>query len=360
MPTPDTEERLARLLQRYRHARERRSLWDSHWRECYDFALPQRETAFGAAPGGKRTDRLFDGTAPDAVDHLASSLLAELTPPWTRWFGLEGGVALDEGERLAVAPVLDEAAQVAQSHFDRSSFAVELHQCFLDLVTVGTAALLFEEAAPGTASAFRFTAVPLTDLVVEEGPSGRLDVTFRRVNLTLGALRHRYPAAALPPEVERIAEKDPDRRFPVLEAVTPDETGRLDGYSYTALLLDGSAEATTEAGLDPGPGSGSGCTLLAQARLAVSPFIVFRWLKAPGETYGRSPVMKALPDIKTANKVVELVLKNASISVTGIWQADDDGVLNPANIKLVPGAIIPKAVGSAGLTPLEAPGRVDI
>ena len=70
--------------------------------------------------------------------------------------------------------------------------------------------------------------------------------------------------------------------------------------------------------------------------------------------------MTALPDIKTANKVVELILKNASIAVTGIWLADDDGVLNPANVKLVPGSIIPKAVGSAGLTPLQAPGRFDV
>ena len=50
--------------------------------------------------------------------------------------------------------------------------------------------------------------------------------------------------------------------------------------------------------------------------------------------------MKCLPDIKTANKVVELILKNASIAVTGIWQADDDGVLNPANIELKPGATV--------------------
>jgi hypothetical protein len=58
--------------------------------------------------------------------------------------------------------------------------------------------------------------------------------------------------------------------------------------------------------------------------------------------------------------VVELVLKNASIAVTGMWQADDDGVINPATIKLAPGTIIPKAVGSAGLTPLKAPGRFDV
>jgi Bacteriophage head to tail connecting protein len=75
---------------------------------------------------------------------------------------------------------------------------------------------------------------------------------------------------------------------------------------------------------------------------------------------GRYGAGWAFSDIKTVNKVVELILKNASIAVTGIWLADDDGVLNPANIRLVPGSIIPKAVGSAGLTPLQAPGRFDV
>src|SRR3546814_13099960 len=77
------------------------------------------------------------------------------------------------------------------------------------------------------------------------------------------------------------------------------------GWDYAALLDEGIA-----AGSDGNDG------LLAQGRFDHTPFIAFRWLKAPGETYGRSPVMKALPDIKTANKVVELVLKNASIAVT--------------------------------------------
>ena len=57
---------------------------------------------------------------------------------------------------------------------------------------------------------------------------------------------------------------------------------------------------------------------------------------------------------------MQTVLKNASIAVTGIWQADDDGVLNPANIELSPGSIIPKAIGSKGLQPLQMPGRFDV
>jgi hypothetical protein len=126
----------------------------------------------------------------------------------------------------------------------------------------------------------------------------------------------------------------------VLEALLPNAQGNVD---FAAVLNDRAAPV-----------------LLQTGTFAESPLIAFRWLKSPGEIYGRSPVMKALPDIKTANKVVELILKNASIAVTGIWQADDDGVLNPANIELKPGAIIPKAMGSAGLTPLEMPGRFDI
>lgn len=327
------------LLKRYRKAKDRRAVWESHWQECYDFALPLRDGILrNATPGEKKSDRLFDGTAPDAVDQLAASLLAQLTPPWAQWFGLTAGSELLPEERQAVAPALERAATVLQSHFDRSNFAVEMHQCYLDVVTGGTGCLLFEEAPLGDASGFRFTAVPLAEVILEESREGRLNTTFRRSEMSLAALRSRFPDAVLPSRLTNVEDED-ETRVAVIEAVLP----QSHGYAYAALLDE--------------DGEGSA---LASGRFEDSPFISFRWLKAPGEVYGRSPVMKALPDIKTANKVVELVLKNATIAVTGIWQADDDGVLNPANIKLVPGTIIPKAVGSAGLTPLDSPGRFDV
>ena len=57
---------------------------------------------------------------------------------------------------------------------------------------------------------------------------------------------------------------------------------------------------------------------------------------------------------------VSWLLKNATIAVSGIWQADDDGVINLNNINLTPGAIIPKAVGSSGLTPLASGADFDV
>jgi hypothetical protein len=66
-------------------------------------------------------------------------------------------------------------------------------------------------------------------------------------------------------------------------------------------------------------------------------------MKVAGEVYGRGPLLTALPDIKTLNKTLELVLKNASLAISGVYTAADDGVLNPQTVKLVPGAIIPVA-----------------
>lgn len=333
------ERDLTALLRRFEAARARRGAWEPLWREAYEYALPQRN-GFTVQSAGGRHDNLFDATALDAAEQLAASLLGNLTPPWSQWFGLKPGPDLSAAEAQALAPVLEQAGKTMQAHFDRSNFIMEMHQCYLDLVVGGTAALAFEEAAPGDLSAFKFTAIPLSDIVLEEGGDGALSGSFRTMELTLAQLRGRYPLAELPVNVVKDGTKDAQARFAVLESVLPDDLGSFD---FTACLTAGSSPVLLQAG-----------------RFARSPVVAFRWLKSPGEIYGRSPVMKALPDIKTANKVVELILKNASIAVTGIWQADDDGVLNPANIELRPGSIIPKAVGSKGLTPLDMPGRFDI
>jgi hypothetical protein len=324
----------ADVLARFRVAQTLRQNWESQWQECLDYTLPQRNSLNGVA---SRNNRLFDGTAGDAVDQLASSLLSQLTPTWSSWIAVAPGPLANDDEAKHLAPILRDVNGILQGHFDRSNFAVEMHQAFLDLVTLGTSCLRFDETAPGALSAFHFCASPLNTLYFLDSASGQLDTTFCKILLSTDDVLARFPQAS-----EHLKDhKNPDQRHTILYAVTPYPQG---GYVLSFLLEPDNS--------DP--------LLLDQIKSPTSPFIAFRWQKSAGEIYGRSPVMKALPDIKTANKVVELILKNASIAVTGIWLADDDGIMNPANIKLVPGAIIPKAVGSAGLTPLKMPGNFDI
>ncbi len=329
----------------YLAARRRRRPWEPLWRECFAYAAPVRGGGLGGefAPANRASDELFDGTAPDAVEQLAASLLAELAPPGSRWFELVPGAALESQQRELVAPELERATRSLHSHFERSNFAVELHQSFLDLVTVGTATLQFQEAPPGAESAFRFVAVPAAEMSVLGDADGRIVHHFRTTFTALDTIRERFPDAVLPETLKRRLDEDAAAQVELVEAAL----GEPGGCRYLAFL----------------PSRAAGCShpvVLREGWFERSPFVTFRWIKAAGELYGRSPVMTALPDIKTANKVVELILKNASIAVTGIWLAEDDGVLNPANIDLTPGSIIPKAPGSSGLVPLQAPGRFDV
>ena len=332
------------LYNTYKRSLNERAVWEQTWQECYEYAFPQRETVFSSMTS--KTNRLFDGTAPDAVDQLGAMMLSELTPPWMNWFTLSAGSEFSKEEQEKLAPTLDKMANALQTNFDRSNFAMEIHQCYLDLITAGTACLMFEEAPFGSASAFRFSAVPLSQLCLAEGPTGRLNHLFRAVQMDCDTFVQRFGDFVLTPEMMKAMYKD-HPTLEVVECVEPKTDGT---YAYTAFLKPDCQPFSNKG--DP--------VLLKEAIYETSPFIAFRWLKAPGEVYGRSPVMKALPDIKTANKVVELILKNATIAVTGIWLAEDDGVLNPANIHLTPGAIIPKAVGSKGLTALESPGKFDV
>lgn len=332
------------LYKQYLKAKNRRDIWETTWRECYEYALPQRESTFLST--SSKTNQLFDGTAPDCVDQLSALMLSELTPPWMNWFQLTAGADLSEQEAITAAPTLDKITKIVQANFDRSNLSLEIHQCFLDLITVGTGCLLFEEAPVGSHCAFRFLAVPLSEVCLDEGPTGQLDCTFRRSLVDYNTLRSRFPTFELPDRIVKELLKN-ESKIALIESVIPRALGK---YDYCAFLE---------------PANQPDCLkntdmVLKENIFETSPFISFRWLKAPGEVYGRSPVMKALPDIKTVNKVIELVLKNATIATTGIWLAEDDGVLNPANIQLVPGAIIPKAVGSKGLIPLEPAGKFDV
>ena len=100
------EHELEKLVSRYQKAAERKQYWEPHWRECYEYAFPLRENVSSALYGSNEGERknlcLYDGTAPDAVDQLASSLLAELTPPWAKWFGLRPGNELSPQEQEQV------------------------------------------------------------------------------------------------------------------------------------------------------------------------------------------------------------------------------------------------------------------
>jgi hypothetical protein len=63
------------------------------------------------------------------------------------------------------------------------------------------------------------------------------------------------------------------------------------------------------------------------------PAIVPRWALIPKSVYAVGPAFDALPDMKELNAIKALELANLDIAVSGMWIAEDDGVLMPRTIQ---------------------------
>jgi hypothetical protein len=333
-----------RLLADYDKAEQVRDPWKTIWQDCYDYALPMRgENFYGSnQPGQKRTDKIYDETAVVSLQEFASRMQAGLVPNYTRWAMLQAGSDVPPGQTEDVNTALEEVTSYIFDIIDASNFSQEAHECFLDL-GIGTCGLLVEEG--DIDHPVKFTAIPLTQLILESGPFDAVHKVFRSRPMKGSIIEVNWPAAQIPKNMAREIKADPNKEYTIVEAVWRDWAVKGDEvYSYCVLCKEHKVELTK--GAFKGAGS--------------NPWIIARWSKCAGETYGRGPLMNALAAVKTCNAVVELILRNADMAISGMWQVEDDGTVNVDAIELVPGALIPHGHDSRGLQPLQAGGNFDV
>ena len=336
MPTyKKSTENVSALIKRYETAKQHRSSWESHWKECYEYALPQREVFNETAGGSKKNTKIYDSTALIGTQRFASRLQSTLVPPFKKWAKLSAGIGIPKEEQSKVDKQLEEVTDILFSYINQSNLATEAHEAFLDLA-VGTAALLLDEGDGD--DLLKFTAVPLKELLVEDGPHGTIETVFRFHKHPARNIKQIWPKGKCSTAVMEMMEDKPDELVAIIEATVYNPTKKV--YEYVII------EENTK-------------HVIFEDYFDVSPWIVFRWSKVAGERYGRGPIMTALPDIKTANQVVKFVLKNAEKEIVGVYTAVDDGVLNPWTVNIKSGAVIPVAA-EGSLSPLQSGGNFNV
>jgi len=296
-----------------------RSLYD----EAYEFALPQRNLYDGYYDGGvqgqKKMNRVFDSTAIASTQRFANRMQSGIFPPQRKWCRLEPGSDIPEDRKAEAQAALDLYNEKLFDTLKQSNFDVAIGEFLLDL-SVGTAVMMIQ---PGDdINPINFIPVPQFLVSFDEGAHGQVDNVYRRMKLKVESLQRQWPDAKLSAEIKTLIQQKPTEEIELIEATVFDQ--KRGDYCYHVIEKKSKTE-------------------LVYRRMDHSPWIVSRYAKIAGETYGRGPLITALPDIKTLNKTLELVLKNASLSISGVYTAADDGVLNPNTVRIMPGAIIPVA-----------------
>ena len=330
------------FLKKYSLAEGLKSVWTPKFEEAYEYTMPGRESFYEESPGQKRTDRIFDETAVVGIQEFASRLQAGITPTFGRWINLKSGSEMPVNLKPVIDQQLDEITDYIFEVLHNSNFNQEAHEAFMDCA-IGTGCLLVNEGT--STDPIVFNAIPLPHITLNSGPNNKIDCVYRKRQIRLGDLKVLYPKADLNDVVLQKLANNPDEKISVIEGTMRNYSDpNKEAYDYVVCIKD-YEEIIVE---DKYEGVGS------------NPFITFRWNKASGEVYGRGPVFNAMAAIKTTNLTVELILENAQMNISGIYQLEDDGVINTDNIALVPGTIILVAPGSRGLQPINGAGRFDV
>lgn len=309
-----------KIMQRLEAAKANKSKWEHQLRECHRYFMPERNTFDKGENGQKIRDYVFDSTAQDSLEDFAMRMESELIPSNTNWMKLEAGTDIPDEDAEKAERYLDETTEIVFNHIRSSNFAAQAHEAFLDL-GISTGALIVE-AGDGIQSALNFRCVSLGELILEQSQRGIVTTVYREFKLPVNDILSIYPRAKLNDKLQQILNDKPTTEVELIEATIDDNKGMFDNVviykENKHFLIDEKIES--------------------------SPWIVFRETTMPGETYGRGRAMIALADTKTLNLMVKDHLKAAAFAANPMFTAADDGIINPHNIKLKPGIVLP--VGS--------------
>ena len=284
--------------------------------EAYQYAIPFRKGIKHTGAGEKRVNQAFDHTAIEAAFRFAGKLQQDLWPEGQQNFELEPGpLVQDPAQRDELGRELAKIAKVVQAFFEDGSWDMAFHEAAIDL-SAGTGAIYM----PSTADPQRLwdpMSVSIEEIMIECGANGRVTGIFWDRKGPLRTLFEAYPDGNFGKDLTDLYKAKPETEVDYrLDTVFDPKTNR-----WRLCVWCTKQDA-----------------LIEDSQTRTCPWLIPRYYRVPGESYGRGVVMLAMPAIKTTNTAVRLQLQAAAIAMLGIYTAVDDGVFNPDLSPIEPGA----------------------
>ena len=332
------------VVKRYDTLYSDRAVWHDHWQDIRELVRPDTgDFTYSAYKGERKTEKIYDGTAPWALNMLTSSLNSYMTSAIDRWFQVESreipASMLDHDSLLWLEFVSDRIYEEYAK--PESMFNSALSEFYLDECAFGTASIF--QRWDSRRGHIVFKSCPLHNSFISENSNGLVDTMYFMHQLKGRQIEQMFPESA--PSVVT-SEKGQDRGFEVIHAVFPRDDRAAEKLNKTNMAF-----ASIWVLKSPR-------TLLREDGFHGFPYHTSRWVKLAGEIYGRSPAMMCLPDIKMLNQMSKVIIKSAQKVVDPPLVVPDDGFVLP--IKTFPGALIYKESGADNIEPLITNGQVGV
>lgn len=313
--------------------RTEREPLETFWRNAYELTFPLRGQKFqstsldaAAIRSSASADQaeIYDSTAIISSKLLVSSIMSGMFPAHAQWLGLE----LRNNQDKDIEEWLEEAAKTLWKNIHASNFDVVGFEALVDLVVAGMFAIFITEGTEESGQPYKFEQWPLASIYPGDSTGdGVIDTIYREFELTAEQAVNTYDEDNLHKDIVEAAKKKPSTKFKFLHVIHPHPNHNKLQLPVASVHVDLKRKKI----------------LRKDKGFHEMPVVVPRWFVLPDSVYATGPVDDALPDIRTVNEVKKILLASGEMSYTGMWGAVDDGVLNPASVKIGPRKVIPVA-----------------
>lgn len=350
-----TEDQAKKLISR---AHSDKSASDEIYREAVELTFPDRENWTKRAEGQSRAAHSWDSTPQVSVIRAANRLSADFTPQFVPWVEIGLGSAAKLMPDAAFEAATGKSKQAAKQELENvtavvrailagPNFPTASNELYIDWHYGQGGMSIMPNDDPLEAPVL-FQSMPLSHFYAYEGPNGKLDRWFFWHEKRADVIQQEWPDAKLTKELEEQITKEA-------------EGGKPKMVKLCAVVYRDYAEKKKQYRYELFEHSARKCDRLVERQSRTPQFVTPRYSKLAGENRGRGPVLFAMPDIRTANKIVEMTLRAAALAVGGVYTATENGINGPVRIKPLAVMKVRSNGGPNGpsLLRLDTPQRID-
>lgn len=313
-----------KLIGRYTYAKDRRRMFDIMWQDVSDYVLPYRGGFTRQYVDGETLyERVYDPTAIDALEVAASGIYTNAVNPSSRWLQLkiQNTELMNQKE---IKEWLNTCSEIIQSSID-VNLAMAMIENFKDWLGYGMCALFIQEE-DSLAVPYSGTAYPLNSIYCDVDYRNKINTVFRVFDLSYAQAEEQF-GSKLPKDLRSKYSNDPNNaqcKLKFLHCIERKRNRNTSGKTSSDMPW-----ASYYISLDTKE-------IIDQGGFQENPYIIPRFSVMPGEIYGRGPMLKALPTVKSLNLKVKNQLDASNMAIRPPMDVPEEAYITP--LRLLPGA----------------------
>ena len=251
--------------------------------------------------GEKRTDEIYDSIASVATRVATSGIASGLTPQTTRW----GNWKPEDKELLEQTGVRAWSDEVTSKDFQimsRSNFYKEMLKLYAEMFVFGTGCIITDFHPQRWIHCKTLT---MGEYWFLEDEWGEPDILYRKVWMQAHKMERKFGYKNLSQQVKKsIDGKKLHEWYEVYHVIQP--VFNWGDFSYEGLYFEKSKNISNN-------------NILMETGYFTKPHTISRWQQVGSEKWGRSPVIEALPDIRTLHTICADKLDALEYMLKGLW-----------------------------------------